>query len=91
MPQANKNMDFAMTAFGAGRTNVLALIEAQRSLMEARRGEIASKADRAVTAVAVEVAVGSQIPSVVQNAASQPSDQIGERLLESQRKTPCHA
>lgn len=61
VPQSEKNLEFAMTAFTAGRSSVLAVIEAQRSLLEARRGQTNSQAERAVALVALETAVGMRI------------------------------
>ena len=58
LPQAQRNLDFADAAYKAGTTNVLALLEAQRALLETRRGYVLAWSNASVSLSDLERAVG---------------------------------
>ncbi|MHC4272462.1 MAG: TolC family protein [Planctomycetota bacterium] len=47
LPQSETNLELTQSAYGAGTTGVLELIESQRALVEARRGHVVVWADAA--------------------------------------------
>ncbi|MHC4774612.1 MAG: TolC family protein, partial [Planctomycetota bacterium] len=58
LPQSETNLELTQSAYGAGTTGVLELIESQRALVEARRGHVVVWADAASSLSDLERAVG---------------------------------
>jgi len=77
LPQAQQNLDFATAAFEAGRSPILALLEAQRALLETRRGHLDVWSAAAIAAVDLEQTIGAPLSSSV-GAASQPAIRPGD-------------
>ena len=61
LPQARKNLDAAQRSYEAGETNVLALIEAQESLIRQQREFVAARRDSAIAMAELERALGGKL------------------------------
>ncbi|MBI4582371.1 MAG: TolC family protein [Planctomycetes bacterium] len=73
LPQAQRNLDIATSAFNAGGTSILAVLEAQRSFLEARRGLLTARAEAASAWADLELAVG--VPLVEMRRTPAPASQ----------------
>ena len=58
VPQAERNLEFATASYSAGQTNILTLIEAQRFLLEARRGFVAVTLEASTAVARLEQTIG---------------------------------
>ncbi len=58
LPQAGRNLEFARASYASGQASLLILLEAQRSLLEARGGYVAVWLDAATALAELESAVG---------------------------------
>jgi len=58
LPQAERNLEFAQDAYRVGQTSVLALLEAQRALLQARRDHVNVWTEAASAMAQLEKAVG---------------------------------
>ncbi|MDP6518890.1 MAG: TolC family protein [Planctomycetota bacterium] len=58
LPQAQRSLELARESYAAGRTTLLALVEVQRQLLDARRGLVALQLEAAVSMSELERAVG---------------------------------
>ena len=58
VPQAQRNLEFSRNSYLAGQTNILTLLEAQRVLLESRRGDIAARLELATAIFELEQRVG---------------------------------
>lgn len=74
LPQARKNVDAATRSYQAGEQSVVALIEAQRSLILQRRAFVDIVRDSAVAQAELERALGGRLPpgATTQAAANRP-------------------
>ncbi len=62
LPQAERSLALARDSYAAGRTTLLALVEVQRQLLEARRGHVALKLEAAASSSDLERVVGAPLP-----------------------------
>lgn len=60
-PQAERNLTFARDAYAAGQGNILAIVEAQRTLLDARRNLLAAQLRSAEAQAELEAAVGVRL------------------------------
>lgn len=58
VPQAERNLKFSRDSYSAGQTSILTLLEAQRLLLESRRGHIAARLELATAISELEQRVG---------------------------------
>ena len=58
VPQAERNLDFATASYSSGQTNILTLIEAQRLLLEARRGFVTITLEASTAVARLEQTIG---------------------------------
>ncbi len=58
LPQAERSLELARESFASGRTTLLALVEVQRLLLEARRGHVALRLEAATSRSNLERVVG---------------------------------
>lgn len=70
LPQAELNLNFAQDAYGAGQASILALLVAQRSLLEARRDYIVVWSEAASALAELEKTVGVPLEKMAQPATS---------------------
>ena len=61
LPQAERSLELARESFSAGRTSLLALVEVQRQLLEARRGHVTLRLEAAVSSSDLERVVGKPL------------------------------
>ena len=61
LPQAQRSLELAREAYAAGRTPLLALVEVQRQLLEARRGHVTLRLEAATSASDLERVVGAPL------------------------------
>ncbi len=61
LPQAERSLELARESFGSGRTTLLALIEVQRQLLEARRGHVTLRLEAATSVSDLERVVGAPV------------------------------
>ncbi len=75
LPQAQKNVDAATRSYQAGEQSIIALIEAQRSLIGQRRTFVDIVRDSAIAKAELERALGGRLPpgATTQAAANQPA------------------
>lgn len=73
LPEARENVEAARRAYQAGRQSILALIEAQKSLIVQRRNCLDVQRDYAVALVQLERSVGGRLPLAT------PTTQPGRR------------
>lgn len=66
LPQAERNLEFSTTSYSAGQTNILTLIEAQRTLLESRRGFIAARLGAAMAQAELERSIGRPLSQIEQ-------------------------
>jgi len=64
LPQAKRSFALARESYAAGRSTLLALIEAQRRLLEARRGHVTLQLEVAVSSSNLERVVGAPLPGL---------------------------
>ncbi len=64
LPQAERNLSFAKDSYSAGQSSILALFEAQRSLLQARKGYITVRLESATALADLEQTVGSPLGSI---------------------------
>lgn len=64
LPQAERSLDLARQSYAAGRTTLLALIETQRQVLEARRGYVTLRLEAAMSATELERDVGAPLHSL---------------------------
>jgi CzcA family heavy metal efflux pump len=70
LPQAELSLELARQSYAAGRSKLLALIEVQRQLLEARRGHVALRLEAAASASELERVVGSVLAQVPATTAT---------------------
>ncbi len=58
VPQAQRNLEYSRNSYLAGQTDILTLLEAQRVLLESRRGDIAARLELATAICELEQRVG---------------------------------
>jgi cobalt-zinc-cadmium efflux system outer membrane protein len=75
LPLREASLDLSRTAYQAGRTTLLSVLQAERSLLAARAGYAESLGASAVAVVELEKAVGQPMPAIL-TAASQPADRV---------------
>ena len=73
LPQSEKNLEFARTSYTAGQASILALLDAQRFLLEARRGYISVRLEAATALSDLERAVGLPVQKMGE-ISSAPED-----------------
>ena len=61
LPRAEQSLGLARESYSAGRSNVLALVEAQRQLLEARRVHVTLRLEAAVSSSDLERVVGTPV------------------------------
>lgn len=76
LPQAQQNIDFATASFQAGEMPILLLLEAQRTLLDTRRGYLDVWSAAAIAMADLEQTVGAPLARSG-SAASQPAMQPG--------------
>lgn len=59
VPQAERNLEFSRVSYSSGQTGILTLLEAQRLLLESRRGYIAARLELATAISELEQKVGA--------------------------------
>lgn len=87
LPQAQKNVDAATRSYQAGEQSIVALIEAQRSLIGQRRTFVDIVRDSAIAKAELERALGGRLPreATTQTAANQPAS-LNVESSESKRR-----
>jgi cobalt-zinc-cadmium efflux system outer membrane protein len=65
LPQAERSLDLARDSFASGRTTLLALVEVQRQLLEARRGHVTLRLEAATSSSDLERVVGAPVPGLL--------------------------
>ena len=73
VPQAERNLEFSRSSYLAGQTSILTLLEAQRFLLESRRGDIAVRLELATAISELEQRVGEQMGNDPAAAGVPPS------------------
>ncbi len=76
VPQAEQNLKFATASYSTGQTSILTLLEAQRLLLEARRGYIAVRLEASTAFSELEQTVG--LPLADRPADSTATDDHGD-------------
>ncbi len=78
VPQAERSLEFSRDSYLAGQTSILTLLEAQRSLLESRRGDIAVRLELATAIFELEQRVGEQIgrDPAAAGVTSKPADNV---------------
>ncbi len=64
LPQAERSLALARESYAAGRTTLLALVEVQRQLLDARRGHVALQLEAAASSSDLERVVGTPLPGL---------------------------
>ncbi|MHC4304155.1 MAG: TolC family protein [Planctomycetota bacterium] len=72
LPQSRTNLELTKTAYGAGTTGILTLIDSQRALIEARRGYVVAWADAASSLSDLERAVGLPLDRIEAAGEGEP-------------------
>ncbi|MFT6040559.1 MAG: cobalt-zinc-cadmium efflux system outer membrane protein [Planctomycetota bacterium] len=62
LPQAERSLELAQESFAAGRITLLALVEVQRQLLDARRGHVTLRLEAATSASDLERVLGAPLP-----------------------------
>ena len=62
LPQAERSLALARESYAAGRTTLLALVEVQRQLLNARRGHVTLRLEAATSSSELERVVGDPLP-----------------------------
>ena len=77
LPQARENVDVAQRVYQAGKESIIALIDAQKSLIRQRREYINIRRDYAIALAELKRAVGGGLPSEQPNESpsTQPKPQ----------------
>jgi cobalt-zinc-cadmium efflux system outer membrane protein len=65
LPQAERSLALARESYAAGRTTLLALVEVQRQLLEARRGHVTLRLEAAAASSDLERVVGAPLPGLL--------------------------
>lgn len=65
LPQTQRSLDLAEESYSAGRTSILALVEMQRQLLDARRSHVTLQLEAAASAAELERALGAPLASQV--------------------------
>ncbi len=76
LPQARKTLEMSRDSYHAGKSSILSVIEAQRTLLAARQSYAQVLQAAATAAVELELAVGApfdELPELAAGAASQPT------------------
>ena len=63
LPQAEKNLSFAMESYAAGQSSILALFEAQQALLDAQKGHVMVRLETATALADLEETVGLPLES----------------------------
>jgi cobalt-zinc-cadmium efflux system outer membrane protein len=61
LPQAQRSLDLAEESYSAGRASILALVEMQRQVLDARRSHVALRLEAAASAADLERALGAPL------------------------------
>ncbi len=69
VPQAERNLTFARDSYNAGQTSILALLEAQRLLLQAKQNFIEVRLEAASAAADMEEAVGISTDRILESAS----------------------
>lgn len=64
LPQAERSLALARESYAAGRTTLLALVEVQRQLLDARRGHVTLRLEAAASSSELERVVGTPLPGL---------------------------
>jgi len=64
LPQAERSLALARESYAAGRTTLLALVEVQRQLLDARRGHVVLQLEAASSSSDLERIVGATLPGL---------------------------
>ncbi len=72
LPQADRNLEFARASYASGQTSLLILLEAQRSLLEARGGYVAIWLDAATALAELENSVGVPLKEMRNRVSEDP-------------------
>ena len=71
LPQVEQNLEFARTAYTSGQATLIAMLETQRTFIEARTGYIQARRGAATAMSRLEQAVGRPLSSL--ESGSRPS------------------
>jgi len=63
LPQAEKNLSFAMESYASGQSSILALFEAQQALLDAQKGHVMVRLETATALADLEETVGLPLES----------------------------
>ncbi len=69
VPQVERNLTFARDSYNAGQTSILALLEAQKLLLEAKQNYIEIKLEAASSVADMEQAVGISTDRILESAS----------------------
>jgi cobalt-zinc-cadmium efflux system outer membrane protein len=69
VPQVERNLTFARDSYNAGQTSILALLEAQKLLLEAKQNYIEVKLEAASSVADMEEAVGISTDRILESAS----------------------
>jgi len=69
VPQALQSLEFAMASYAAGQTNLLTLLEAQRSALEAQRGRTKTLLEANVARSRLELELGTRLDGAARSSA----------------------
>jgi len=64
LPQVEQNLEMATTAYSSGQASLVALLEAQRTYLEAKTGYIQSRQESAAAMLRLEQAVGKPLKQI---------------------------
>ena len=79
IPLAQSNLELSRQAYRAGRTSILAVLEAQRFFLDTRNGYVDAAKTAATTAVELERAIGLPFSKLVAEVDGEPAPDVGPR------------
>ncbi len=71
VPQVERNLTFARDSYNAGQTSILALLEAQKLLLEAKQNYIEIRLEAASSVADMEQAVGISTDRILESASAE--------------------
>lgn len=80
LPQAQRNLELGNISYKAGKTSILLIMEAQRSLLATRRLAVTTQQSAAISLADLELVVGRPLSAITiyQVPTSQPATSAGD-------------
>lgn len=72
LPQASRNLEMSRESYKAGRSSLIIVLDAQRVLLEARRGYVAALQAAALSVADLEQAAARPISQILEQSAKSP-------------------